>query len=208
MSVISREYIENATDCSLTYMIEITNFPKKLSKAKRGEMVETEVFTISWSSFKVGVYLVGSDEHSQDHVSVYLYNQSNWLLKADYRISVKKQFLWSSCVKVFEGRDQERHAWGQPRCIPHSRCKESDLLTPSGSLLIEIEVNLVDELMTGGNMERRREYRDLKESLRDIQKLLRSFLLTSSEQCVCHNNNNPVSRTEETTDRDLIHLTE
>ena len=43
MSVISREYIENATDSSLTYMIEISNFTKKLSKAKRHEMVETEV---------------------------------------------------------------------------------------------------------------------------------------------------------------------
>ena len=176
MSVISREYIKEASGCSLTYMIEINNFREKLREAKRGEKVETEVFTISWSSFKVGVYLLGSDKHSQDHLSVYLYNESDWLLKAEYKIVVKTRVFWSSCVKVFEGRSQARNAWGQPKSIPHSRCKENDLLTPSGSLLLEMKVNLVDELITGGNLERRREYQEVKESLREIEMLLRSSL--------------------------------
>ena len=133
------------------------------------------MFSISWSTFKVGVYLRGADEDSREHLSVYLYNESDWLVKAEYEIRVRNQSFWSSSVKVFEARRKSRNAWGQPRSIPHSRCKPDDLLTPSGSLIIEIKVNLVDELVVGGNLERRREHQEIKESLNQIKLLLRSF---------------------------------
>ena len=181
MSLITREYIKDAAETALTYMIEINNFQKKLKEARSRVMAETEIFTLSWTSFKVGVYLLGSDQDSKDHLSVYLYNESDWMVKAEYKIRVKSQYFWSSCVKVFEARSQPRNAWGQPKSIPHSRCNPDDLLTPSGSLILEIKVNLVDELMAGGNLERRREFKEIKESLDDIRMLLRSALSFSTQ---------------------------
>jgi len=181
MSLISREYIADAGEDSLTYMIEISNLQKKLRESKIGEKVETEVFTLSWTSFKVGIYLHGADRDSKDHVSLYLYNESDWLVKAEYKIRVKTQYFWSSSVKVFEARSHARNAWGRPRSIPHSRCNPDDLLTPSGSLLIEMKVNLVDELVAGGHLERRREHKEIKESLENIRKLLQSSLSISPQ---------------------------
>ena len=181
MSLITREYIKDAAETTLTYMIEINNFKKKLKEARSRIMAETEIFTLSWTSFKVGVYLQGADQDSKDHLSVYLYNESDWMVKAEYKIRVKNQYFWSSCVKVFEARSRPRNAWGQPKSIPHSRCKPDDLLTPTGSLILEIKVNLVDELMAGGNLERRREFQDIKESLDDIRMLLRSALSISTQ---------------------------
>lgn len=176
MSLLFREIRDNAKDSqSLTLVIEINNLRQKLKNAKTGEKMETGVFSISWSSFKVGLFLRGADEDSRNHLSVYLYNESDWLVKAQYDIRVRNQSFWSSTVKVFEARRKSRNAWGQPRSIPHSRCKQEDLLTPSGSLIIEIRVNLVDELVAGGNLERRREHQEIQESLNQIQLLLRSL---------------------------------
>ena len=176
MSLVTREIRDVAKDSlTLSCLIEINNLRQRLKYAKTGEKLETGVFSISWSSFKVGVYLRGADEDCRDHVSVYLYNESDWLVKAEYEIRVRNQSFWSSSVKVFEARRKSRNAWGQPRSIPHSRCKPDDLLTPSGSLIIEIKVNLVDELVVGGNLERRREHQEIKECLNQIKLLLRSF---------------------------------
>ena len=181
MSLITREIRGADKDSqTLTYIIDINNFRQKLKDAKTGEMIETGVFSISWSTFKFGVFLRGADPDSSDHLSVYLYNESDWLVKAEYKIRVRNQSFWSSSVKVFEARRKSRNAWGQPRSIPHSRCKQDDLLTASGSLIIEINVNLVDELVVGGNLERRREYQEIKESLNQIQKLLRAFSVNSN----------------------------
>lgn len=176
MSLVTREIRDAAKDSqTLTYIIEINNLRQKLKEAKTGEKIETGVFSISWSTFKVGVFLRGADEDSRDHLSVYLYNESDWLVKAEYQVRVRNQSFWSSSVKVFEARRKSRNAWGQPRSIPHSRCKHDDLLTPSGSLIIEIKVNLLDELVVGGNLERRRELKEITESLNQIKLMLRSF---------------------------------
>ena len=181
MSLITREIRDAAKESqTLTYIIEINNFRQKLKEAKTGEKIESGVFSISWSSFKVGVYLRGAEQESRDHLSVYLYNESDWLVKAEYDIRVRTQSFWSSSLKVFEARKKPRNAWGQPRAIPHSRCNQDDLLSPAGSLFIEIKVSLVDELVSGGNLERRREYQEIKESLNQIKLLLRSNLSTPS----------------------------
>lgn len=176
MSLITREIRDAAKDSqTLTYIIEINNLRQRLKEAKTGEKIETGQFSISWSTFKVGVFLRGANEDSRDHLSVYLYNESDWLVKAEYQVRVRNQSFWSSSVKVFEARQKSRNAWGQPRSIPHSRCKHDDLLTPSGSLIIEIKVNLLDELVMGGNLERRREIKEITESLNQIKLMLRSF---------------------------------
>ena len=176
MSLVTREIRDAAKDSqTLTYIIEINSLQQKLKDAKTGEMIETGVFSISWSTFKVGVFLRGADQDSRDHLSVYLYNESDWLVKAEYQVRVRNQSFWSSSVKVFEPRRKSRNAWGQPRSIPHSRCKQDDLLTPSGSLIIEIKVNLLDELVVGGHLERRRELKEITESLNQIKLMLRSF---------------------------------
>ena len=121
MSLVTREIRDAAKDSqTLTYIIEIKNFRQKFKEAKTGEKIETGVFSISWSSFKVGVYLRGADQDSRDHVSVYLYNESDWLVKAEYDIRVRTQSFWSSSVKVFEARRKPRNAWGQPRAKSQS----------------------------------------------------------------------------------------
>ena len=87
MSLVTREIRDAAKDSqTLIYIIEINNLRQKLKEAKTGEKIETGVFSISWSTFKVGLFLRGADAECHDHLSVYLYNESDWLVKAEYKI--------------------------------------------------------------------------------------------------------------------------
>ena len=55
-------------------------------------------------------------------------------------------------TRVNRGKDDNSGfvEWGQLKCIPHSRCVPADLLSPKGSLFIQVKIDLLGENCPGG----------------------------------------------------------
>ena len=62
--------------------------------------------------------------------------------------------------------------WGFPKCIPHSRCHTLGLFEEDKSLKIEVRVEVLDELITGGHIERRRLLQENNNCLAELKTLL------------------------------------
>ena len=61
--------------------------------------------------------------------------------------------------------------WGQLKCIPHSRCVPADLLSPKGSLFIQVKIDLLGENCPGGIQDQS----ELKVKLDKLEKELTSI---------------------------------
>ena len=70
------------------------------------------------------------------------------------------------------GKDKKTQTWGFPKGIPHSRCHTLDLLEEDKSLKIEVRLEVLDELLTGGHLERRRLLQENNNSLAELKTLL------------------------------------
>ena len=139
--------------------------------------MESSPLVISWSTFTVGVYLRGENEEARDHVSVFLFNESDWLVKANYKISVDSTVFGQSEARTFYPRENSKYpGWGFHQCIPHSRCTHNDLLDECGSLAIKIELEVVDELILGGFAVKRKESDELRASVRKISEKVEGSL--------------------------------
>ena len=91
MSVITNEYLryENPVEMTATYSIEIQNFRKKLRKAKKGKKVTTKKFFVNWSEFSIDIYIAGNTQTDGNHLSLYLVNHSDWMVRASFALYVK-----------------------------------------------------------------------------------------------------------------------
>ena len=159
--------------------------------------METSPVVISWSTFTAGVYLRGESPAAEDHISVFLFNESDWLVKATYKISVNDLvFGQSESSRTFYPRDNVKYpGWGFVQCIPLARCVAEDLLDKKGSLSIKIELQVVDELIPAAFSERRKESSEmrakidltsdkvetLQRDLTDVKKMVRMILLSLRE---------------------------
>ena len=191
------ESVRMKSESCAAFTIEVKDFPIKLSKAKLGEKMETSPVVISWSTFTIGVYLRGESPSAEDHISVFLFNESDWLVKATYKISVNDVvFGQSESSRTFYPRDNAKYpGWGFVQCIPQGRCVAEDLLDKKGSLTIKIELHVVDELIPAAFSERRKESSELRDKidltsdkvetlqrdLTDVKKMVRLILLNLRE---------------------------
>ena len=89
MNVISSGKLKEESISSATYTIVIDDFRKKLAEATVGEDSNTEEFTVNWSKFDIKLYIAGKNEESKGYLSLYLYNRSDWMVRARYEFSVK-----------------------------------------------------------------------------------------------------------------------
>ena len=181
----------------VTFNLELKDFTSKLSRAKPGDKMETSPAVISWSTFTTGVYLKGESRAAEDHISVFLFNESEWLVKATYKISVNDQvFGQSESSRTFYPRENAKYpGWGFLQCIPLSRCVAEDLLDKKGSLTLKVELEVLDELIPAAFSETRKERSELKakievtsdkieslqKDLTDVKKMMRMILLSLRE---------------------------
>ena len=57
------------------------------------ERVSIFYFHQSWSTFQVCLYLKGENKTVDDHVSVFLFNGCDWMVKTRFKVSVKDNSL-------------------------------------------------------------------------------------------------------------------
>ena len=62
----------------------------------------------SWSTFQVYLYLRGENKTVENHVSVFLFNESEWLVKTRFSVTVKENCLGTarySCQVLFPAQE-------------------------------------------------------------------------------------------------------
>ena len=57
------------------------------------ERVSIFYFRQSWSTFQVCLYLKGENKTVDNHVSVFLFNECDWMVKTRFSVSVKDNSL-------------------------------------------------------------------------------------------------------------------
>ena len=93
MNVISSGSLKEETNSSATYTIVIQDFPEKLAQSALG-VSATEEFSINWSKFSIKLNIAGQNEQSRGYLSLYLYNKSDWMVRAKFEVSVKVLGRW------------------------------------------------------------------------------------------------------------------
>ena len=92
MNVISSGSLKEESNSSATYSIVIKDFPEKLAQSAVGEKSTSEEFSINWSKFAIKLYIAGLNEESQGYLSLFLYNESDWMVRARREVSVEVMF--------------------------------------------------------------------------------------------------------------------
>ena len=198
------ETVKMKSETSLVCTIELPDFADKLSGAKLGQKMESRPLEISWSTFTIELYLRGESKGAEDHISVFLFNESEWMVKATYKISVNGLvFAQSDSSRTFYPREHRKYpGWGFLQCVPHQRCVKKDLLDKKGTLVMKIELDIIDELIPGGYSEKKKESQELKaridlisekvEEIRSMQsdlldlKNMMKMVLTTLREVECH----------------------
>ena len=91
---------------------------------------------------------------------------------------------------VYNPRGTSKDAWGSEKCIPHFRCFVGDLLSPEGSLTIQVKIVLLGENCPGGIQDLTglkhkldTEVAEIKSKLRKIEENQESSSSSASEKC-------------------------
>ena len=102
MNVISRGYLTEESCSSAIYTIVINDFKKKLAIATVGEVSTTEEFSVNWTKFEIRLYIAGEREQDKGYVSLFLYNGSDWMVRASGEVSVKVNKI---CLNVCNSKN-------------------------------------------------------------------------------------------------------
>ena len=100
VSVINKECLvdEDLEEKSGTYRIEISNFLNKWYDAQKGQEVSTKKFFLNWSEFSLKLYMRGDDQSEDEHLSLFLVNHSDWMVRAELGVHVKGRYPLSICL--------------------------------------------------------------------------------------------------------------
>ena len=102
MNVISRGYLTEESRSSAIYTIVVDDFKKKLAKATAGQFSTTEEFSVNWTKFKIRLYIAGGWEEDKGYLSLFLYNGSDWMVRASQEVSVKVNKI---CLKLCNSKN-------------------------------------------------------------------------------------------------------
>ena len=100
MNVISSGSLKEESNSSATYSIVIQDFPEKLAQSAVGEGSITELFNINWSKFSVNLFIAGRNEESQGYLSLFLHNESDWMVRARREVSVQVMDWWGRGIII------------------------------------------------------------------------------------------------------------
>ena len=142
MNIISNQYLREEKRGSAVYILEIRNFLRKLRQCRIGSKESSEMFYVNLSRFSIDLYIAG--DRVEDHLSIFLTHHSDWMVRARADVSVKHEVLRSTVKAgtVFHPQNTglSERSLGWSNCVPHSRCTTDDLLSPNGSLILEVKV--------------------------------------------------------------------
>eukprot|EP00092_Neocalanus_flemingeri_P008567 GFUD01009232.1.p1 GENE.GFUD01009232.1~~GFUD01009232.1.p1 ORF type:complete len:269 (+),score=59.03 GFUD01009232.1:447-1253(+) len=157
--------------------------------------IHSKRFKIGKSTFQIQIYPGGNDDRDQNHVAVYLYNRSNWRVKAKGKFSVQNSDILFELEGTYfrDVSSDSRNSWGSNHFMSHVRCKRNDLLTGDGLLTLQVDVELLEEEVHAkrdltqeettvklANLEH--EVLDQKEQINSLQKSIKKMESKSQSQ--------------------------
>lgn len=142
MSSLTSEWQLKTSENSIKYIVDINNFDKKVKTFRPGREIYSKDFMIGRSTFYILIYPGGETADSKDYVGIFLFNNSDWRLRATVSISIQNM---SFSKKMDQRYFQSKSGFGLSEFAHHGRCNRGDLLTDDGVLQLEVNVELVEE---------------------------------------------------------------
>ena len=104
-----------------SYRVVIDNFETKMHHWNHGRQVHCKYFWHDDVKFKLSIYPNGNERSSQGYVSVFLHNESEKDVWADFTISMSKEEAKFETSNIAENSN-----WGQPKFFDHDDVRDSD----------------------------------------------------------------------------------
>lgn len=112
------------------------------------ELIESPVFNICGSQWKLVVYPIGIDR-SREYVSVHLKNLSNEAMFVSYVLSIRNQTGGEDCkwtdpdgVIAFSSIEEGNNEWGCPDLMEIIELQENSDFRKSGEVLFHVEIEV------------------------------------------------------------------
>lgn len=141
MSSLTDEWQLKINENSIKYIIDISNFDKKIKTFRTGREIYSKDFKIGRSTVRVKIFPGGDYAENKSYVSAFLQNRSTWRIKAKATFSIHNSNVERNAEEYFKSDDY----WGFSQLIPHDRCKRTDLLASDGVLTLQVDVELLEE---------------------------------------------------------------
>jgi hypothetical protein len=146
MSSLTDEWQLKINENNIKYIIDISNFDKKIKTFRTGREIYSKDFKIGRSTVRVKIFPGGNCAENKSYVSAFLQNRSTWRIKTKATFSIHNSNVERSSEETYlqcDGDDGDN--WGFVQLIPHARCKQTDLLTSDGILTLQVDVELLEE---------------------------------------------------------------
>ena len=147
MSGLTDEWQLKTSENSIKYMIDIDKFDKKIKSFRNGREIHSKNFKLGRSTLCIKIYPAGNSAESKGFVSVYIFNRSEWRVKAKATISIEEMYFSKKLEDhYFQSIHSDSSNWGFPNFVSHDRCTRDDLLSKcSGNLTLQVELELLHE---------------------------------------------------------------
>ena len=130
----------------IKYIIDVKKFDKKVKTFRTGESIRSKKFKVGGSTFSIRINPGGSSGKYKGYVSVFLFNCSDWRVKAKATFSIQnKGFQKHLQEDVYQPLGSNASGWGLVEFIHHDRCKKDDLLSDSGTFSLQADIELLEE---------------------------------------------------------------
>ena len=146
MSSLAGEWQLKTSENSIKYIIDIKKFDKKVKTFRTEESICSKKFKVGGSTFGITIYPGGKSGKYKGYVSVFLFNCSDWRVKAKATFSIQnKGFQKHLQEDVYQPLGSNASGWGLVEFIHHDRCKKDDLLSDSGTFSLQTDIELLEE---------------------------------------------------------------
>eukprot|EP00092_Neocalanus_flemingeri_P025015 GFUD01027127.1.p1 GENE.GFUD01027127.1~~GFUD01027127.1.p1 ORF type:complete len:265 (-),score=74.02 GFUD01027127.1:73-867(-) len=126
------------TENKLKYFIRIFSFDLKMESWLTGEFVHSLPFLVGGTEFEFGIFPIGFDEESRGHVSVFLVNNSEWVVNVEMEVEVGKKKASDTCDV------SSRSSRGWSKFYGHDDLgKDDDAIDADGLLAVSATISLM-----------------------------------------------------------------
>eukprot|EP00092_Neocalanus_flemingeri_P020767 GFUD01022502.1.p1 GENE.GFUD01022502.1~~GFUD01022502.1.p1 ORF type:complete len:275 (+),score=61.61 GFUD01022502.1:51-827(+) len=156
----------------LNYFIKIFSFDDKMKTWPNGRAVESLPFVVGGTKFELDIYPNGYDEESRGHISVYLVNNSDWVVNVEVEVQIGNRKEKDTCDIPSRWRKGWENFYGHD-----DLGEDNDAMDADGSLAVSASISLMwGEVTEERNNSEKAEVEGLRSEVEDLKIKIESRL--------------------------------
>jgi len=165
------EWMVKTSKNSIKYIMDFWSMDVKVKSFPPEVKLQSKPFKIGRSIFCIEIYPDGSTTWTKD-VGVFLRNKSGWRVKAEVVASLPLKNISQTIDEYcFDPEPSEYSVLGFRGLIPQNRCGISDLLSVIGTLRVQVEVKILEEVLERKDLSQSTAVKKIKKLEHTIQNL-------------------------------------